>query len=308
MTLKRIGHKINRQHSKAHEQGHAGMIEIKNLSFGYAQDDLFQQMDLRLKPGNIYGLLGINGAGKSTLLKLMTGLLFPDSGSLTTLGYDPGKREPGFLAKVSFLPEELNPGNITDQQFVYFLSPFYPNFSLDHFERYLREFDIPRNRKLTQLSFGQKKKFLLSFALAAGSELLVLDEPTNGLDIPSKGLFRRLVAEALNDNQIFIISTHQVRDVESLIDSLVVLHEGKVLLNQTMADISSRIRMSHTPTRPDQDAAGLLYSEPGVGGYWTVWQDDAAGDGRIDLEVLFNTIISQPDIISGLFNKTGESP
>ena len=282
------------------------MIEIKNLTFGYDRDVLFQQMDLSLEPGKIYGLLGINGAGKSTLLKLMTGLLFPDSGSLISLGCDPGKREPGFLARISCLPEELNPGNITDRQYVYFLSPFYPRFSHEHFERYLREFDIPRNRKLTQLSFGQKKKFLLSFALAAGSELLVLDEPTNGLDIPSKGLFRRVVAEALNENQIFIISTHQVRDVESLIDSLIVLHNGKVLLNQSMADITARIRMQHTPVRPDPDASGLIYSEPGVGGYWSVWQNNAAEEGRIDLEVLFNTIIGHPKIFSDLFSKTGE--
>jgi len=282
------------------------MIEIKNLTFGYQQDVLFQQMDLNLEPGNIYGLLGINGAGKSTLLKLMTGLLFPDSGILNSLGHDPRRREPAFLAKVSFLSEELNLRSITDRQFVYFLAPFYPNFSHEQFERYLREFDIPRNRKLIQLSYGQKKKFLLSFALASGTELLVLDEPTNGLDIPSKGLFRRLVAEALNENQIFIISTHQVRDVESLIDNLVVLHAGKVLLNQRMATISAGIRMRHTPTRPDPGAKGLLYSEPGVGGYWAVWRGNTDEEGRIDLEVLFNTIISQPQLFKDLFPTAGE--
>ena len=283
------------------------MIEINNLSFGYYQDQLFQQMDLDLEPGNIYGLLGINGAGKSTLLKLMTGLLFPDSGKITSLGYDPTSRDPGFLARVSVLPEELNLGSITDRQFEYSTAPFYPNFSHEHFERYLREFDIPRNRRLTQLSYGQKKKFLLSFALASGSELLVLDEPTNGLDIPSKGLFRRLVAEALNENQIFIISTHQVRDVESLIDRLVILHQGKVLLNQGMADISARINMTHTPTRPDPEASGLIYSEPGVGGFWSVWHDNDTGGGVIDLEVLFNTIISQPDLYASLFAEEGET-
>lgn len=282
------------------------MIEIKNLTFGYDRDVLFQQMDLSLEPGNIYGLLGINGAGKSTLLKLMTGLLFPDSGTLISLGHDPRRREPAFLAKVSFLSEELNLRSITDRQFVYFLAPFYPKFSYEQFERYLREFDIPRNRKLTQLSYGQKKKFLLSFALASGTELLVLDEPTNGLDIPSKGLFRRLVAEALNENQIFIISTHQVRDVESLIDNLVVLHAGKVLLNQRMAAISAGIRMQHTPTRPDSDGNGLLYSEPGVGGYWSVWRGNTLDEGRIDLEVLFNTIISQPQLFKDMFPTAGE--
>lgn len=307
MTLKRIGHKINHHRENNDIRENTSMINIENLSFGYDRDELFNQMDLQVEPGYIYGLLGINGAGKSTLLKLMTGLLFPDSGRLDSLGYDPVRRDPGFLSRISFLPEELNLGSISDRQFEYSVAPFYPNFSHEQFERYLREFDIPRNRKLTQLSFGQKKKFLLSFALAANSELLVLDEPTNGLDIPSKGLFRRLVAEALNDNQIFIISTHQVRDVESLIDRLVILHQGKVLLNRSMEEIGSRISMKHTPTQPDPGTEGLLYSEPGVGGFWTVWRDNDAGDSLIDLEVLFNTVISRPDIYASLFGKGGET-
>lgn len=306
MTLQRISHKINHHRDNIYDQEQMGMIEVKDLSFGYDRDELFHQMNLSLEPGNIYGLLGMNGAGKSTLLKLMTGLLFLDSGTLTSFGYDPARRDPGFLARIFFLPEEINVWGITDRQYEDYYTPFYPNFSHDQFERYLREFDIPRNRKLTQLSFGQKKKFLLSFGLACGAELLVLDEPTNGLDIPSKGLFRSLVAEALNDNQIFVISTHQVKDVESLIDRLVVLHQGKVLLNQTMAEVSSRIRMTHTPTRPDPDSVGLLYCEPGVGGFWTVWQDSDAADGVIDLEILFNTVISRPDIYASLFENEGE--
>ena len=283
------------------------MIEINELTFGYDRDELFHNMDLVLEPGNIYGLLGINGAGKSTLLKLMTGLLFPDSGELSTFGYDPCRRDPGFLKKVSFLSEELNLGNITDSRFEYLFIPFYPNFTYDRFERCLREFDVPRNRKLNRLSYGQKKKYLLSFSLAAGSELLVLDEPTNGLDIPSKGLFRRLVAEALDEHQIFVISTHQVRDVESLIDRIVILHQGKVLLNQSMDALSSRIRMTHTPSRPDTNAAGLLYCEPAVGGFWTVWQDGTDADGHLDLEVLFNTVISKPEIYASIFPQQGEA-
>ena len=284
------------------------MIEVNNLSFGYGRETLFQDMDLSLAPGNIYGLLGINGAGKSTLLKLMTGLLFPDAGTLTSLGFDPVRRDPAFLARVFLLPEELNMPGITEREYESLIAPFYPEFSHDQFERYLQEFDVPRNRRLTQLSFGQKKKFLLSFGLACNTELLVLDEPTNGLDIPSKGLFRRLVAEALNDNQIFVISTHQVRDVENLIDRLVILHQGRVLLNQGMETISSRLRMVHSPARPDPGAEGLLYSEPGVGGYWTVWRGNDDEEGRIDLEVLFNTVISRPEIYTSLFDQQGTQP
>jgi len=281
------------------------MIEVNHLTFGYGRETLFRDMDMKLAPGSIYGLLGVNGAGKSTLLKVMTGLLFADEGKLTSLGFDPARRDPGFLARVFFLPEELNIPGITDVQYESLIAPFYPGFSHEQFMRYLKEFEVPRNRRLTQMSFGQKKKFLLSFGLACNTELLVLDEPTNGLDIPSKGLFRRLVAEALNDNQIFIISTHQVRDVENLIDRLVILHQGRVLLHQSMEAISTGMHMAHSLARPDPAAEGLLYSESGVGGYWSVWRGNDDDEGRIDLEVLFNTVISRPEVFTTLFEQQG---
>lgn len=277
------------------------MIEITGLSFSYGRKDLFRDMNLVLEPGNIYGLLGLNGAGKSTLLKLMTGLLFPTSGTLRALQYDPAKREPGLLSKLFVLPEELNAPGITDREYVRARAPLYPDFDYDRLERYLQAFDLPRGSKLTKLSYGQKKKFLLSFGLACNASLLMLDEPTNGLDIPSKGLFRRLVAEALTDRQIFIISTHQVRDVDSLIDPIVILHEGAVLFNYTLAQVTSQLRMSHSIAQPDDNAEGLLYSEPTVGGFSAVWKDKNAADGRVDLEVLFKSVIASPETYSSLF-------
>ena len=165
------------------------MIEIRHLDFGYEDTPLFRNLDIEFRPGNIYGLLGLNGAGKTTLLRLMTGLLFAGGGGLRSLGYDPAKREPGFLSQVYMLPEEFNVPGITDGQYVAALAPLYPRFDTAAFERYVTEFALPRGKKLTALSYGQKKKFLLSFGLATRSGLLVLDEPSNGLDIPSKGLF-----------------------------------------------------------------------------------------------------------------------
>jgi len=280
------------------------MIQIEGLRFAYGETPLFDAMRLELAPGNIYGLLGLNGAGKSTLLKLMTGLLFPDAGLIRALGHEPALRAPGFLAKVFMLPEELNVPGISGAEYVDGLAPFYPNFDSDRFGRYLAEFDIASSAKLTSLSYGQKKKFLLAFGLASGTELLVLDEPTNGLDIPSKGLFRRLVAEAATDERIFVVSTHQVRDVESLIDPIVILHEGKVLFNHSLTEVASRIRMEHAVSKPKPDADKLLYCEPAVGGYWTVWAESDE-DGRIDLEILFNTVIAKPHLYGAVFAERG---
>ena len=277
------------------------MVKIERLRFSYDREALFRDTDLVLTPGRIYGLLGLNGAGKSTLLRLMAGLLFPISGKMRVLAHEPARREPGFLSGLFVLGEEPHVPGVTAREYISVRAPFHPEFDHERMERYLGAFEIPGGRKLTQLSYGRKKKFLLSFGLACGAALLLLDEPTNGLDIPSKGLFRRLVAEALTDRQTFVISTHQVRDVESLIDLVVILHHGKVLLNHAVSDLSLDLRMLRSASRPDENADGLLYSEPTVGGFDTVWKDRNAGGGRLDLELLFKAFITRPETCSALF-------
>jgi ABC-2 type transport system ATP-binding protein len=284
------------------------MIAIDELSFGYRpRETLFRDLSLTLQPGLIYGLLGLNGAGKTTLLKLMTGLLFPGGGRIRSLGHNPAARAPSFLSQVFMLPEEMNMPRMTLDEYLTARAPFYPQFDRAAFERYVAEFELPRPALLTELSYGQKKKFLLAFGLACRSALLIMDEPTNGLDIPSKGLFRRLIAEAVTPERLFIISTHQVRDVESLIDPIVIVHAGSVLLSRSIAEIAACIRMSHTPTRPDADADGLLHTEAGVGGFWAVWSDERAAGGPIELEVLFNTIVAQPALGRSLFATRGDA-
>ena len=269
------------------------MLEARQVNFGYGRDSLFIDTDLTLAPGHIHGLLGLNGAGKSTLLKLMTGLLFPNSGRITACGYDPSRRAPGFLASVFLLPEELNLPGVTGKAYAAMRSPFYPNFDHARMQRYLSDFEIPEAKRLTKLSHWQKKKFLLSFGLACNASLVLLDEPTNGLDIPSKGLFRRLVAEALTDEQTIVVSTHQIRDVESLVDRIVILHAGKILLKHTVAELSGNLRISVSGNRPEQ-GDGLIYCERTVGGYASVWRDRDAGSARLDLELLFKAAIASP--------------
>ena len=281
------------------------MLEAKQLSFGYGPEPLFFDTELTLTPGKIYGLLGLNGAGKSTLLRLMTGLLFPSSGRMTAWGYDTARRAPGFLAKVFMLPEELNVPGVSGKEYIAVRAPFYPRFDHGYMEYCLGAFEIPADKRLTKLSHGQKKKFLLSFGLACNASLLLLDEPTNGLDIPSKGLFRRLVAEALSDEQVFLVSTHQVRDIESLIDLIVILHKGRVLFNHTVAEVSGNLRTSVSASRPEE-GGGLLYTEATVGGFASVWKDHGAGDGRLDLELLFKAVIANPETCGSLF--TAENP
>ena len=217
------------------------MIEIANLNFGYSRKRLlFQNLNLSLKGGHIYGLLGKNGAGKSTLLKNICGLAFPLSGTCKVNGVDSSKRLPSTLQELYLVPEEIYGPAITLGEYVKLTAPFYPKFNKMQFEKYLHEFDVPVNSKLSNLSLGQQKKAIISFAIATNTNFLVMDEPTNGLDIPSKAQFRRVIASAYDESRCIIISTHQVRDLDNLIDSVVVVHENQVILNESLLALSER--------------------------------------------------------------------
>jgi len=281
------------------------MVNIEGLSFGYRRGALFQELALGLTPGNIYGLLGVNGAGKSTLLKLISGLLFASSGTVRSLGRDPAARQPSFLHDVFMLPEDAQAPNMLAKDYLRARAPLYPRFDRALFDRYLGEFELPTSGNLAALSHGQQKKFLLAFGLATQARLVLLDEPTNGLDIPSKSLLRRVVAEALTDDRLFVISTHQVRDLGTLMDPIVILHQGRVLLNRTLAEIATRLHMTQQTSPPPANAPNLLFSEPAVGGFWSVWRGGA--DGPLDLEVLFNAIVANPHLALSEFAATGDA-
>jgi ABC-2 type transport system ATP-binding protein len=279
------------------------MVNIQALTFDYDRGALFKELTLGLSPGNIYGLLGVNGAGKSTLLKLMAGLLFSRLGTVRSLGRDPAKREPSFLLDVFVLAEDAQAPSMLAGDYLRSRAPFYPRFDHALFERYLREFELPAVGNLATLSHGQQKKFLLAFGLASQAKLVLLDEPTNGLDIPSKSVLRRVVTEALTPERLFVISTHQVRDLGTLMDPIVILHQGRVLLNRTLAEIGAHVHMTQQASPPAASEPGLLFSEPAIGGFWSVWR--GGGDGPLDLEVLFNAVVARPDIAESVFAPAG---
>lgn len=176
------------------------MINIQNLSFGYNRKKmLYENLSLSLEAGSIYGLLGKNGAGKSTLLCNMMGLLFPVSGKIEVVQHNPQKRQPSFLQNVYFIPEEFALPSISIHTYLELYAPFYPKFNEHQFYKYLKELEVPSDQKLHKMSFGQQKKAIIAFGLACNTQVLIMDEPTNGLDIPSKSQFRKLVAAALTE-------------------------------------------------------------------------------------------------------------
>lgn len=276
------------------------MILLDQVSFGYSKSKLlFQNLSINLQPGHIYGLLGKNGAGKSSLLRNMAGLLFPLSGRVHINGFEPKKRQPAFLQDIFFIPEEIYLPEITIKQYLNTFAPFYPRFDLNQFWKYISEFDIPVENKLTGMSYGQKKKVLTAFGLATNTKVLLMDEPTNGLDIPSKSQFRKIVSSALEPDRLILISTHQVRDLDNLIDGIIILENSEILVQHSLDTVSEKLYFGTVPSV--EFDSRVLYSEPSLRGYKAVTENLDREESRVDLEQLFNAVMENPDRIKKLF-------
>ena len=277
------------------------MIHIQDLCFAYPkQNELFDHLSLDLKPGSITGLLGTNGAGKTTLLKLLSGLLHEKQGTIMVDGFDPSARKVQLLQKTYLLPEEYFLPSVKISSYVKGNHGFYPLFSMEKFQSVLGHFELSESDHLHRLSNGQKKKFLVSFALATNCSLLILDEPTNGLDIPSKTLFRKVLAGSIGEDQLVVISTHQVKDVENLIDNIVILRDGKVAFHENTGAISEQFVFGSARS---VDEASVLYSEAVPGGYKSISRQTNGHASDIDIEILFNAVNSGTKLTSDHGNK-----
>ena len=273
------------------------MITVKQLSFGYTRRrNIFDSLSLELPKGSIVGLLGRNGEGKTTLLKLLYGQLLRRQGELKVLDADPKHRAVSFLQQVYLLPEEFQVPPISIRSFFDISAPFYPNYDEAVAKELIDTFVLKWDMNLKKISQGQKKKALIAFALSLRVPLLLLDEPTNGLDIPSKGEFRRTVARYTTEEQTIIISTHQVRDLEQLIDRILIMERGSIFCNATVADITERLSFRLiTPELADK----ALYSEPSAVGTVGILPSDGSeeSESNYSMELFFNAVISERDRI-----------
>lgn len=276
------------------------MVSVKNLSFSFKKNiSLFKNLNLNLNKGHTCGLFGLNGAGKTTLLNLISGMLFPSSGTCIIQGEESKKRRPSVMSDLFFVPEQFNLPPVVPGVFVDMHAPFYPRFSYSQLNDLMGLFSLDKEKLLSEQSYGQRKKFLISFALATNTNLLLMDEPTNGLDIPSKSQFRKVMASVDRDDRCTIISTHQVRDLESIIDKITVLHDGSIIFDQPLAHISSRL----TFKKAEKISAESLYSEETMGGYHMILpQTPGSPETQIDLELLFSAIIQKPEVLHRAFN------
>lgn len=277
------------------------MIQLQNIQFGYTKNrNIFDDVSLTMEAGHIYGLLGKNGAGKTTLLKIMSGLRFPTSGTSTILNQNAVLRKAEILQDIYFLQEEMYVPHMKIESFVKAYSPFYPRFNHEQFNEYLREFELDKEfGYLDKLSHGQKKKTLIAFALATNTQILIMDEPTNGLDIPSKSTFRRLMASAADETRLVIISTHQVRDLHSLIDMVAILDNGRMVLNASTYEITEKLLFDVDNTKTTEGA--VLYTEESPRGAYQVKENVHHIDSNLDLELLFNATMMNKKAIANLF-------
>lgn len=274
------------------------MIEIKDLAFSYGKTPILKSITTTLEEGRIYGLLGENGVGKTTLLTLLCGLKKVCSGSITTDGENPFDRTPTLLQNQFYLPDEVLPVAMKAECFAKERGAFWPNYDHSKFLEIMKEFENDPAKKMNQMSAGQLKKTYISLALACGCKYIFMDEPTNGLDIPSKTQFRSAIMKYTSDDSTIVISTHQVRDLENIIDPIIILDRQDVLLNASVEEITSKLYFDYgTQLHPES-----LYSEQLPGGFIQVYPNSTGEDSKINVEALFNAVHKNKELIKGMFS------
>lgn len=275
------------------------MITINNLGFSYGQVRVLDNISLSMENGKIYGLLGENGVGKTTLLTLLCGLKKAQSGSIEVDGHNPFKRESSFLSEVYYLSDECSPINMKAREYAENYGKFWEKFELAKFKEILELLEVNPEHEMHKMSLGQLKKVYISFALAANTRYLFMDEPTNGLDIPSKAQFRKAVTRYTSDETCIVISTHQARDLENIIDPIIILDKREVLLNASLQEISSKLFFEYG-SEPLENA---LYSEMIPGGNIQVSLNASGEESKVNIEALFNTVHKHKELIKSIFNK-----
>lgn len=274
------------------------MIEIKDLAFSYGKTPILKSITTTLEEGRIYGLLGENGVGKTTLLTLLCGLKKVCSGSITTDGENPFDRTPTLLQNQFYLPDEVFPVAMKAECFAKERGAFWPDYDHSKFLEIMKEFENDPAKKMNQMSAGQLKKTYISLALACGCKYIFMDEPTNGLDIPSKTQFRSAIMKYTSDDSTIVISTHQVRDLENIIDPIIILDRQDVLLNASVEEITSKLYFDYgTQLHPES-----LYSEQLPGGFIQVYPNTTGEDSKINVEALFNAVHKNKELIKGMFS------
>lgn len=269
------------------------IITFEDVAFSYTSSPLYNQLSWELPMGSICGLLGRNGEGKSTLFKLISGILLPQKGKIQVLGKEPRKRSVPFLQEVFMVPEEMKFPALSIRQYFRIIGQFYPTYSESLAYSLLDDFGLDKKMNLHKVSYGQKKKALIALSIALQVRVLLMDEPTNGLDIPAKSLFRRILARHISPEQTVLISTHQVRDLEQIIDRIVMLDQNKIVCNEEVSALADLLTFDIVSSSNRQHC---IYQEPSLIGNVGVFPQTDEFDRETDfsMELFFNAMIEKP--------------
>jgi len=277
------------------------MLSANNITFSYsrASAPVINDVSFSVEQGCVYGLLGRNGVGKTTLLQLLAGALTPNAGWAGLSGADTRQRRPSTMSELFFMPDRLQLPAVSIKTFASVNSGFYPRFSEDAMARCLDLFKLDPSLRLDRISLGQQKKAFMSFAIACNTSVLLMDEPTDGLDIPSKEAFRRLIAENMTDERSIVISTHQVRDLGQLLDHVLILEGNGIVLDASLSRVAERLRFVVSDSRELLGRA--LYARPSFSGVEMVLPNTDGSETEVELEMLFSLAIERPDVIRTQF-------
>ena len=283
-------------YSEFNKTKHKIMIKIKDVNFNYGlKTKVFEKLNLEIPTDSICGILGENGVGKTTLLNLIVGAIFPKSGTISVFDYESKRRKAEMLREMYYITDEFRLPALKIDRFVDAYSVFYPKFSREAMDKYIDLFKLDRDKRIDKFSLGQRKKVLLAFGFAAGVKLLILDEPTNGLDIPSQSVFRSMLAELAAQGRGAIISTHQIRDTEQLLDRVVILTNEELILNASTDEICDKFTFTNK-----QNTSSPIFEQ----GLKAIVENTTGEPSNINIELLFNAAIAHPELIKNIILKS----
>ncbi len=211
------------------------LIEIKNVSKSYGKKEALSNVNIDIKKGKIYGLLGPNGSGKTTLIKLINDLLKPTSGEILVNGEKPGIESKKII---SYLPERTYLSmNLKVSELLQYFKDFYEDFDIDKAYGLLNDLNINPADRLKTLSKGTKEKVQLILVMSRKADIYILDEPIGGVDPASRDYILRTILSNFNEGSSLIISTHLIADIENILDEVIFINNGKIILNESADSI-----------------------------------------------------------------------
>ncbi|MBO4560556.1 MAG: ABC transporter ATP-binding protein [Bacteroidaceae bacterium] len=262
---------------------------------------ILERLSLKIEPGHVYGVIGRNGAGKTTLLNCISGVIRPMRLKYQRVFVDGNPlngENPHHLAKLFYVTDTIPNIHVKVCNYAGLLSSLYPHFKMEHYSEYMKMFQIDTDKHIDELSLGQKKMVFLSYAFASGAPYIILDEPTNGLDITSRKTFRKLIASNMSDDRAIIISTHHINEVSSLLDHIVILNNKQIAFDHSVMEISSALSFIES----DKENGDALYSMSSAYGKRMILPNTNGADSEIDYELLFEAVLNNPDAINSQFS------